>query len=123
MTDEDEQIEGAPTRATHTHDGQNLEELWRRFRERHDVESRNVLTEFFFDIVRANNDNIAEILTQAIEENDFYQAGVVGFLEAVNNYDPDQGVSFEEYSSLAVRRAILKEIHDLVGGDERADEA
>ena len=123
MTDEDEQIEGAPTRATHTHDGQNLEELWRRFRERHDVESRNALTEFFFDIVRANNDNIAEILTQAIEDNDFYQAGVVGFLEALNSYDPEQGVSFEEFSSLAVRRAILREIQDLVGGDGHSTDA
>ncbi len=115
MTEDDEQIEAAPTRATHTPDGRNLEELWQKFRERHDVESRNVLTEFYFDIVRANNDNIAEVLTQAIEDNDFYQAGVVGFLEALNNFDPEKGVSFEEFSSLAVRRAILKEIQGLVG--------
>lgn len=122
MTDDDEQIEAKPTRATHTSDGKSLDELWHKFRDRHDAESRNALTEFFFDIVRANNDNIAEVLTQAIEDNDFYQAGVVGFLEAINSYDPDQGVSFEEYSSLAVRRAILKEIHDLIGGEEVSGE-
>lgn len=115
MNDEDEHIEAAPTRATHTHDGKKLDDLWRKFRERHDTESRNALTEFYFDIVRANNDNIAEVITQAIEDNDFYQAGVVGFLEALNTYDPESGVSFEEFSSLAVRRAILKEIHGLIG--------
>lgn len=121
MTDEDEQTESAPRRATHTHDGQSLEDLWSKFRERNDVEARNSLTEFFFDIVRANNENIAEILTQAIEDNDFYQAGVVGFLEALNNFDPGQGVSFEAYGSLAVRKAILREIQDLVGGDVTSD--
>ena len=65
--------------------------------------------------IRRQGMRFAEVLTQAIEDNDFYQAGVVGFLEALNHYAPEKGVSFEEFSSLAVRRAIIKEILGLIG--------
>lgn len=119
-TDETASPRGA---ATHTHEGKKLSELWHKFRDRNDAGAKNELTEFYFDIVRANNDNISEILFRAIEENDFYQAGVVGFLEALNSYDPDSGVSFEEFGSLAVRKAILGEIRDLVGGEESTQES
>lgn len=98
--------------------GRNVGELWKKFKASGDVEARNALAEFYFDIVRANAENIAEVLTRAIEENDFYQAGVVGFFEALNAYDPKSGMSFEEFGSLAVRRGILGEIRGLIDADE-----
>lgn len=104
--------------ATHTEDGRSLREFWRRFRETGDIEARNTLTEFYFDIVRANSENIAEILMEAIQENDLSQAGAVAFFEALNDFDPDEHGTFEDFGSIAIRRAIVNEIRALVGTEE-----
>lgn len=101
-------------------DGRNVGELWKKFRSTGDMEARNALTEFYFDLVRANSENIAEILARAIEDQDLYQAGVVGFFEALNEYDPKGGMPFEEFGSVAVRRSILGEIRGLIDSDDRA---
>ncbi|MBK9973386.1 MAG: hypothetical protein IPP14_01190 [Planctomycetes bacterium] len=103
--------------ATHTHDGTELAKLWETFRKRGDTESRNQLTEFYFDMVRANSENIAEILLESIEQNDLYQSGVVAFFEALNEFDPNEHGAFEDFGSMAIRRAIVEEIRGLVGID------
>lgn len=98
----------------------NLRELWQRYRKKGDVESRNALTEHYFDMVRANAENIATIIVEAVEENDLYQAGVVSFFEAMNKYDPAQHGTFEEFGSNAIRRGIAEELRALIGVDETA---
>jgi DNA-directed RNA polymerase specialized sigma subunit len=117
LSDENEQTTRG---ATHTEDGRNLREIWEKYRETGDVESRNALTEFYFDMVRANSENIAEILMEAIQENDLDQAGAVAFFEAMNDFDPAKHTSFEEFGSIAIRKAIVNEIRALVGTEEDA---
>lgn len=108
--------------ATHTSEGTELRKLWDKFRSGGDVESRNVLTEFYFDMVRANAENIAKILIEAIEEGDLSQAGAVAFFEALNDYDPEQHNTFEEFGSVAIRRAIVDEIRGLVGTEQTPED-
>ena len=108
--------------ATHTSEGTELRKLWDKFRSSGDVESRNVLTEFYFDMVRANAENIAKILIEAIEEGDLSQAGAVAFFEALNDYDPEQHNTFEEFGSVAIRRAIVDEIRGLVGTEQTPED-
>jgi DNA-directed RNA polymerase specialized sigma subunit len=109
--------EETPTQrgATHTEDGRELRVIWDKFRKAGDTEARNELTEFYYDMVRANADNISKILLEAIEEGDFSQAGAVAFFEAMNEFDPVKHNSFEEFGSLAIRRAIVEEIRALIG--------
>ncbi|MCG3183904.1 MAG: RNA polymerase sigma factor FliA [Planctomycetes bacterium] len=123
MSDVEKNDEGPTIRgATHTDDGRDLRKLWDKFRANGDVESRNTLTEFYFDMVRANADNIAKILVEAIEEGDLSQAGALAFFEAMNEFDPAQDSSFEEYGSIAIRRAIVEEIRGLVGTEATPEE-
>lgn len=123
----EQEDDGAPRThgATHTQDGTEIVPLWERFRSSGDTQARNQLTEFYFDIVRANADNIAEILLEAIEQNDLSQTGAVAFFEAMNDFDPAEHGSFEDYASMAIRRAIMDEIRGLIGIDwtpPKADE-
>lgn len=111
----DDENEPTVRGATHTQDGRDLRKLWDKYREGGDVESRNALTEFYFDMVRANAENIADILLEAIQEGDFSQSGAVAFFEAMNDFDPAKDGSFEEFGSIAIRRAIVEEIRALVG--------
>jgi len=114
MNDDDQ---GGPKPAETTDDGQNLKELWRRLRDTGDAEARNALSEFYFDMVRAHSENVARLLVEAIEENDIYQAGVVGFFEALGDFDPDKHGSFEEFGSVAIRHSIVKELEALLGAE------
>jgi len=45
-----------------------------------------------------------------IQLDDMIQAGMIGLLEAANNYDAKQGASFETYSSIRIRGAMLDEV-------------
>jgi DNA-directed RNA polymerase specialized sigma subunit len=108
--------------ATHTEGGEELRKLWDKFREGGDTEARNALTEFYFDMVRANVDNIAKILIEAIEDGDLSQAGAVAFFEALNDFDPGVHNTFEEFGSVAIRKAVVDEIRGLVGSEETPED-
>ena len=108
--------------ATHTEDGRELRKIWQKFSDSGDTEARNELTEFYFDMVRANVENIAQILLEAIEEGDFAQAGAVAFFEAMNEFDPEVHNSFEEFGSVAIRKSVVDEIRALVGSEETPGE-
>jgi len=45
-----------------------------------------------------------------VQADDLIQAGMIGLLEASRNYDPSQGASFETYSGIRIRGAMLDEI-------------
>lgn len=45
-----------------------------------------------------------------IQLEDMIQSGMIGLLEAANNYDAAQGASFETYASIRIRGAMLDEI-------------
>lgn len=79
-----------------------------------DATARNVLVEKFFPLVEVNAENVVKSILQAVEESDFHQAGVVGYLEAVDAYRTDMGMSFEEFASLRIRDAIWDELQNFV---------
>ncbi|MCK5648156.1 MAG: RNA polymerase sigma factor FliA [Gammaproteobacteria bacterium] len=45
-----------------------------------------------------------------IQIDDLIQAGMIGLLEAENNYDAAQGASFETYASIRIRGAMLDDV-------------
>lgn len=45
-----------------------------------------------------------------VQAEDLIQAGMIGLLEAVKNYDASQGASFETYAGIRVRGAMLDEV-------------
>ena len=53
---------------------------------------------------------IAIGLPKSAELDDLINAGVVGLIEAHNNFDPGKGVKFESYASMRIRGSILDEL-------------
>lgn len=45
-----------------------------------------------------------------IQLDDLIQAGMLGLLEAANNFDATQGASFETYASIRIRGAMLDDV-------------
>ncbi len=48
-----------------------------------------------------------------IDKRDLINAGVIGLVDAVNNFDPGKGVKFETYAVSRIRGARLDELRSL----------
>jgi RNA polymerase sigma factor for flagellar operon FliA len=42
-----------------------------------------------------------------VQQDDLIQAGLIGLLEALRNYDASQGASFQTYARIRIRGAML----------------
>lgn len=49
-------------------------------------------------------------LPPSVQQDDLIQAGMIGLLEALRNYDASQGASFQTYARIRIRGAMLDEI-------------
>lgn len=49
-------------------------------------------------------------LPDSVQVDDLIQAGMLGLLEAIKNYDVSQGASFETYAGIRIRGSMLDEV-------------
>jgi RNA polymerase sigma factor FliA len=64
----------------------------------------------YLPLVKYIAGRVAIGLPRSVELDDLINAGVVGLIEAHNNFDPGKGVKFESYASMRIRGAILDEL-------------
>ena len=48
-----------------------------------------------------------------LDKRDLINAGVIGLIDAVNNFDPSKGVKFESYATARIRGSMLDELRTL----------
>ena len=62
------------------------------------------------ELVRRIAHHLAARLPASVEVDDLIQAGMVGLLEAVRQFDHNAGASFETYASIRIRGAMIDEV-------------
>ncbi|MBD1389846.1 RNA polymerase sigma factor FliA [Neiella sp. HB171785] len=69
------------------------------------------------DLVRQHADLVKRIahhlkgrLPASVQVDDLIQAGMIGLLEALKNYDQSKGAAFETYAGIRIRGAMLDEL-------------
>jgi RNA polymerase sigma factor for flagellar operon FliA len=62
------------------------------------------------ELVRRIAHHLAARLPASVEVDDLIQAGMVGLLEAVRQFDRSAGASFETYASIRIRGAMIDEV-------------
>lgn len=62
------------------------------------------------ELVRRIAHHLAARLPPSVEVDDLIQAGMVGLIEALKQFDPTAGASFETYASIRIRGAMIDEI-------------
>ncbi len=67
----------------------------------------------YYPLVRHTAYRLAARLPGSISLEDLCAAGVIGLMDAMNKYDPEQGVSFENYARIRIRGAMLDEIRNM----------
>jgi RNA polymerase sigma factor for flagellar operon FliA len=88
----------------------NAQELWQRYNQRVDASAENALIEKYLPLVSSAVARLAMTLPDHVDRDDLYSVGLVGLLQALRNFDPTCGASFETYARLRVRGAMLDEL-------------
>jgi RNA polymerase sigma factor for flagellar operon FliA len=88
-------------------------ELWRAYRASRDPKLRDRLVERHLPIVKYTAAWVAGRLPSHLHLDDLYSAGMLGFLGAIEDYDPDRSVEFATYARPRIRGAIFDELRRL----------
>lgn len=91
-------------------DQARLDRLWERFTLLRDIDSRNDLVHHYRSLVDREARRIAQRLPRRVDTRDLHTAGIVGLIDAIQNFDTARGVVFESYGRPRVRGAILDEL-------------
>jgi RNA polymerase sigma factor for flagellar operon FliA len=86
------------------------EDLWRNWKERRDVRSRDRLVLAYAPMVRYIASRKLRELPAHCEIDDLASAGLVALMEAVDRFDPAKGAGFEQYAWTRVAGALIDEL-------------
>jgi RNA polymerase sigma factor FliA len=84
-----------------------LNDLWRRFKDTGDPEARDQLVLRFAPLVKYVVGRLRSGLPANVDSNDLTSDGVLGLLDAVTKFDPDRGLQFQTYAVARIRGAIV----------------
>ncbi len=73
-------------------------------------ESQDDLVSDNISLVKRIAYHLVARLPSNIELNDLMQTGMIGLLEAANNFDSSRGASFDTYAGIRIRGAMLDEV-------------
>jgi len=89
------------------------QELWQRYhQQKPDAKSdtENALVQKYLPLVSAVVNRLAMTLPEHVDHDDLYSVGLIGLLQALRNYNPACGTSFETYARVRIRGAMLDEL-------------
>src|ERR1700759_231179 len=85
-------------------------DLWKRYHHQADTSTENDLVQQYLPLVGAILGRLAMTLPEHVDQDDLRSAGLLGLLQALRNYDPASGNSFETYARVRIRGAMLDEL-------------
>ena len=88
-------------------------DLWRTYRLTRDPRLRDQLIERNLTLVKYAAAWVAGRLPSHLRLDDLFSAGTLGFLRAIEDYDPERGVEFSAYAVPRIRGAIFDELRRL----------
>jgi RNA polymerase sigma factor for flagellar operon FliA len=93
--------------------GALAQELWQRYHQQSadtNADTENALVQKYLPLVSAVMGRLAMTLPEHVDHDDLYSVGLIGLLQALRNYNPACGTSFETYARVRVRGAMLDEL-------------
>ncbi|MFW6269794.1 MAG: sigma-70 family RNA polymerase sigma factor [Bacillota bacterium] len=87
--------------------------LWKKYKKNNSEEARNQLIEKNLTLVKYQAGRINLIIPDFIEKEDLESFGMIGLIEAVENFKPEYGIEFKTYAQKRVRGAMLDYLREL----------
>jgi len=103
---------GGAGKATRTKraDAGAYDELWGRYGDAPDIETRNALIEAYVPIVEREARKVAAALSNAVRAQELESAGTLGLIDSIDHFDPGQGFKFVTFCTPRVRGAMFDEL-------------
>ena len=92
---------------------QQIEDLWRQFKENCDVKTKDMLILHYLPLVKYIAGRMAINMPSHIDSDDLISSGVIGLVKAIERYDLNCGTLFETYATTRIKGAILDELRSL----------
>jgi len=87
--------------------------MWRRYKKTGSEQIREGLIKRYLYLVKFVAGRVAVGLPANVEFGDLVSYGILGLLDAIEKYDPEQGNKFETYGVTRIRGAIMDELRKL----------
>ena len=89
-------------------------EVWQHYFDKRDSETRNKIVEYYMPLAKSLAAHYfkSRVGGQA-DYNDYLHHAVVGLIQAIEKYKPNQGAKFTTYASYRIKGQILNSISDL----------
>ncbi|MBI5206484.1 MAG: FliA/WhiG family RNA polymerase sigma factor [Candidatus Firestonebacteria bacterium] len=78
-----------------------------------DNENKGALIENYYSLIKYVAQRLHRIFPQHIDLDILIQAGVIGFIRAVDHYDVDRGAKFTTFATICIKGAILEELRSM----------
>ena len=91
----------------------NIDQVWEQFHSTRDEYHRNLLMEYYRDLVKYCAERLHNKLPDKVELDDLISAGIFGLMDAINAFDPSRGVKFETYCAPRIKGSILDELRSM----------
>src|ERR1700743_2576465 len=90
----------------------NIADLWRRLKERKDQKERDQIINQYAYLVKITAGRVVTSLPPNLERDDLISAGIMGMIQAVDQFDISRQVKFETYAIALIRGAILEMLRE-----------
>lgn len=91
----------------------NVAQLWKTYKKSGAQGVRNQLIEHYLPLVRNHAERLKAKLPSVVQVDDLTTAGVLGLMDAIEQFDPDRKVKFETFSAIRIRGAMMDELRGL----------
>ena len=86
----------------------DITELWQMYKEQRDNRARDALINHYAYLVKITAGRITASLPPNVEREDLISAGMIGLIQAIDQFDTTRQVKFETYAIALIRGAILE---------------
>ena len=90
-----------------------VEAAWREYRATGSPEARETLMQRYIHLVRYMAGRLGRTLPPSVEFDDLVSTGVVGFLGALDTFDPRHGTDFSVYALTRIRGSMVDFVREI----------
>ena len=91
----------------------HVTQLWKTYKKSGATNVRNQLIENYLPLVRNHAERLKAKLPSVVQVDDLSTAGVLGLMDAIEQFDPGRKVKFETFSAIRIRGAMMDELRGL----------
>src|SRR5256885_1166304 len=91
----------------------SVAQIWKAYKKSGSKDLRNQLIENYLPLVRNHAERLKAKLPSVVQVDDLSTAGVLGLMDAIEQFDPGRKVKFETFSAIRIRGAMMDELRGL----------